>query len=346
MRILKLFLICSTALVSLYIFSCDSTVTNIPITEEVNFSIPIWDYSDYHYFFDTLYKRSYRETIGDSINGGFIYTQYVEEHRINTLPGSLEVWIQCDNTEPTKRLCVGKVMLGPRPEGGYDSSVINPHIVPGLKYVGYFRKLMDNEYYYDGYAGFIGLRISAQNLHVGVVYKIYNDGTKYGRGSNESFPTDTLVLKLIKTDLEYPEIAPLAWELKMKNVYRLPVENLSSGTKIYLQHLISNTPSRYIDSIPGYSRPLVTMLKLDRYQTGTYNSPPDGFFDWRPGITIIPQTGDVLFPSLNPFSEGLGQAGIIDSAYLFNELYIQTKTYAQQSPKASLYYLRGKTVQN
>lgn len=346
MKILKLFLICSAALVSLYIFSCDSTVNNIPITEEVNFSIPVWDYSDYHYFFDTLYKRSYRETKDDSIVGGLFYTQYVEEHRINTLPGALEVWIQCDNTEPTKRLCAGKVMLGPRPEGGYDSSVVNPHIVLGLKYFGYFRKLMDNEYYYDEYAGFIGLRISAQNLHVGVAYKTYTNETKYGRGSNESLLLDTLVLKLIKTDVENPDVAPLAWELKMKNVYRLPVENLSSGTKIYLKHLINNNPSLYIDSIPGYSRPLITMLKLDRFQTGTYNPPPDGFFDWRPGITIIPQTGDVLFPSLNPFSEGLGQAGIIDSAYLFNELYIQTKVSAQQNIKASLYYIRGCTVQN
>ncbi len=237
-------------------------------------------------------------------------------------------------------------MLGPRPAGGYDTSITNPHIVQGLEYFGYFRKLMDHEYYCDEYAGFIGLRINAQNLHVGVAYKTYTNETKYGRGSNESFHTDTLVLKLIKTDVENPEIAPLAWELKMKNVYRLPMENLSSGTKIYLQHLISNTPSLYIDSIPGYSRPLITMLKLDRFQTGTYNPPPDGFFDWWPSVSIVPQTGDVLFPSLNPFSEGLGQAGILDSAYLFNELYIQTKIYAQQSPKASLYYIRGKAVQN
>ena len=96
MRILKLFLVCSAAAVSLIMYSCDSTVTNNPTTEEVNFTIPVWDYSDFHYFFDTLYKRSFREVIDDSVNY-FIYSQYVTDNRIMPAPEP-EIWIQCDNT--------------------------------------------------------------------------------------------------------------------------------------------------------------------------------------------------------------------------------------------------------
>lgn len=343
MRILKLFLVCSAAAVSLIMYSCDSTVTNNPTTEEVNFTIPVWDYSDFHYFFDTLYKRSFREVIDDSVNY-FIYSQYVTDNRIMPAPEP-EIWIQCDNTFISKRLCVANIFLGPVPEQGYDTSVTKPIIIQGQRYFGYFRKLDPDEFYYDEYAGFIGLKINATNLHVGVVYKTEN-GNQYGIGSQSVPLNDTLVIKLIKTDIEHPEVAPLAWELKMKNVYRLPAGNLSYDSKIYLKYLNNNIPSWYLDSLPGYGRSLITILKLDRFKTGTYNIPPDGFFDWRPGITIIPQTGDVIFPSLKPFSEGLGQAGILDSAYLFNEFYIHTKTYAQQSPKALLYYIRGKTVQN
>jgi cell surface protein SprA len=100
-----------------------------------------------------------------------------------------------------------------------------------------------------------------------------------------------------------------------------------------------------MDNLPGYSRYLITMLKLDRYTTGTISPPPDGLFDWRPGITIIPNTGDILFPSLEPFSDGLRQAGVNDSTYQFSEIYTQIKVSTQTSPKAAMYFLRGKTIQ-
>ncbi|MDD5363195.1 MAG: hypothetical protein PHN88_13765 [Ignavibacteria bacterium] len=346
MKILRLLSFVSAFAVTLIICSCESSVTNNPIPEDINFTISVWDYSDYHYFFDTLYKRSYREYIDDSISGGFLYTQYVSEHRINTSPGSLEVWIQCEPTCPTKRLCAGTIMLDSMPTGGYDTSVTNPNSIQGLKYFGYFRKLQEDEYYCNEYAGFIGLRINVQNLHVGVAYKTLNGGVNFGRGSNVSLPTDTLILKLIKTDVESPIVAPLAWELKMKNVYRLPVDRLSSDTKIYVKYCNNYTPTpSFYNYLPGYATPLITMLKLDRYTTGTISPPPDGLFDWRPGFTVYPLTGDVFFPSLKPFSDGLKKAGINDSTYQFSEIYTQTKVSTQTSPKAAMYFLRGKTIQ-
>jgi hypothetical protein len=346
MKILKLLFVVSAVAVTLFFYSCESTVINNPIPEDVNFTIPVWDYSDYHYFFDTLYKRSYREVIDDSLSGGYFYTQYVFEHIINTSSGSLEIWIQCEPTYPAKRLCVGTIMLDSMPTGGYDTSVTNPNSIQGLKYFGYFRKLQQDEYYCNEYAGFIGLKIDARNLNVGVVYKTSYDGINFGRGSNVSLPTDTLILKLIKTDIESPIVAPLAWELKMKNVYRLPADHLSSGTKIYLKYCNNYTPTpNFYNCLPGFTVQLITMLKLDRYTTGTISPPPDGLFDWRPGITVYPLTGDIFFPSLKPFSDGLKQAGVNDSTNQFSEIYTQIKVSTQTSSKAAMYFLRGKTIQ-
>jgi cell surface protein SprA len=254
-----------------------------------------------------------------------------------------EVWMQCDVSEPEKRFCVGKVMLGPRPSQGYDSTVTKPEVIIGDKFVGYFRPL-ENQYEYtlDINAGFIRLNFTVtDNIQIGVVYK--NASEQYfGKGWQESQATDTLILKLIKVDNQIPSIAPLAWQLKMKNFYKLPYTNIQRESSIFLTYNINGV---YYHNIPGYSDFLVTMLKLDRYQNDTYTPPPDKVFDWLPSITIFPQYGEIMFPILEPFCGGLKDAGV-SSQYWFCEIYSNDKLQTQSNPKANMYKLRGNLLHN
>jgi len=319
MKTLKLVLALTVmAIISITVSSCDSAVT--PGNSNVkssDFAIPAWDYSESHYFVDTLYKRCFTEVYNDSISS------YTQQNTIITSNDYLEVWVQCDVTISNKRFCVGKVMLGERPPQGYDTSIINPGFIYGDKYSGFFRKLYVDEYYINAQAGFIGLKNNLPgNYHVGVVYT-NNVNKKYGMGAYESNASDTLILKLVKIDSPNPVTTPLAWQLMMKNVYRIPYTNLSSSSTI---NVMFNINYNLVNTIPGYSIPLITMLKLDKFTNGTNQPPPDGKFDWLSGKTIFPETGDIIFPILEPFSKGLKDAGV-DSAYWVSDIYTMRKEY-------------------
>ena len=307
--------------------------------QDQNFELKVWDYSDNHFFLDILYKQSFTEVFNDSL--GNQYSAFVNQHRINTLTNSFEVWVQCDVTEPTKRFAVGKVMLGPLPAGGYSDSIKKPEIIVGDKFAGYFRKLEQTEYYLDQFAGFISLRISIpENFHVGVVYTDYLNEV-YGKGAYNSLSNDTLILKLVKVDNASPELTPLAWELKLKNIYRLPVSRIiEDGFVLDALYNNNNVWQKNIDK-PGLSnKSLSTILNIDRYTGTTSLPPPDGVFDFRVGKTILTESGDVIFPSLRPFADNIRDAGG-DTSLVYEEIYTQKKANSQLSLKANLYTIKG-----
>jgi hypothetical protein len=320
--------------ISFTLSSCENSVITNPGNYSANFILAAWEYSDYHYFVDTLYKRSFTEFYNDSI------TNYVQQNTIDTSNNVIEVWVQCPATYVVKRFCVGKVMLGARPSQGYDTSITKPETIIGDKFSGYFRKLDKSEYYVNPKAGFIGLiELIPDDYYIGVVYKDLSNNY-FGKGSYESGTTDTLILKLIKVDSPSPENTPVAWNLKMKNVYRIWQVNISSASTIDLKFNVNNVLH---DTIPGVAIPLITMLKLDRFNNITMLPPPDSKFDWITNKIIYPASGDIIFPILEPFSKGIEAYGL-DSTYIYSEIYSQKKFIAATSPKANLYVIKGNAV--
>jgi cell surface protein SprA len=248
--------------------------------------------------------------------------------------------VQCDANTPNKRFCVGKVMLGARPSQGYDTSITNPEIIAGEKFAGYFRKLdYGTDYLIPNRGlGFISFNINVpDNYNVGVVYS-NNANQNFGKGTYSSLTTDTLILKLFKVANESPVTTPLAWQLKMKNVYDLHYKTILSTSKVYLKYF--NNSINY-DTIPGYSSRLITMLTLDRVNNSTLLPPPDGICDWSYVLTSsFSFPTYIIFPVLEPFGQGLQEAGV-SSEYQFNEIYTQSKLQAQGNAKANMYKLMG-----
>lgn len=325
----------SLVAISIALSSCENTVinNNTPNKSD-NFNLPVWDYSENHYFLDTLYRRSFTEVYKDSI------TNYVTENTLTTGSNDVEVWVQCNITESRKRFCVGWMMLRERPVQGYDTSYINTEAAIDRKFSGYFKKMDTSEYYINPQAGFVGLKYAIpETYYVGVAYKTLSNKI-YGQGSKLSGGNDTLVLKLVKVDSPDPFSTPLAWKLKMKNVYRLPYLNLLSSSEINLMYLHNN---EYINRLPSSYILLITMLKLDRFNNGTLLPPPDGKFDWIENKTIYSETGDIIFPILEPYSKGLSDAGV-SSEYWYTEIYNQKKSVSQMSPKANMYRISGYAV--
>ncbi|RZK40115.1 MAG: cell surface protein SprA, partial [Hymenobacter sp.] len=74
----------------------------------------------------------------------------------------------------------------------------------------------------------------------------------------------------------------------------------------------------------------------------------DGNFDYFPGITIDPELGKIIFPSVQPFGSYLQSQFVtpVDAAlipkYVYSELYNQTQSDAQQLQVKDKFYIRGR----
>ena len=320
---------------SVIFIACDCDNISSSGTNNFNFSIPIYDYSDFHYLIDTLYRRSFLDYYNDSTG---ILTQHTYNNKILSNDNSFEIWVQCEVTEINKRYAVAHTLLYEEPAGGYSDTLINTTQIPGIRFFGYFRELHPGEYYISPTAGMIGFKINLpDNYHAGIVYKT-QEGNKYGKGSNDIGPQDTLIIKMFKTENQSPDGTPLAWELKLKNIYRLPFVNVLQSP--FLLDVVFNDNGYYRSTIPGMNTLLLQITKLDRYQANTRVPPPDGIFDFLPGYTIITETGDIIFPTLRPFYDEFRNAGV-DSVYWFPELYEQRKTIAKIFPIAHRFLIHG-----
>ena len=69
--------------------------------------------------------------------------------------------------------------------------------------------------------------------------------------------------------------------------------------------------------------------------------PSDNIFDYRSGITIFPETGEIVFPTLEPFSDDL-PAGL-PAEFNFDEVYDTTKNAAAQKKLKDKWILVGKS---
>ncbi|MDZ4712394.1 MAG: cell surface protein SprA [bacterium] len=304
-------------------------------SQESVFDIKVFEYSDNHYFLDTIYKASFLDYF-NNIN----ISQQTDQLGVDEQ--SFEVWVQTDITNTGYRYAGLHVDLGQLPAGGYDSSLKNPDPIQGQKAFGLVRRLTNSEYSLNKYAGYLSLKISLpDNYFVGIAYKRTRTGDQFGTISSDIGATDTLVLKMVKV----PNLIPAnthAWELKLKNIYRLPVSKVvPEGFEFDVQFLDAGIfkPTLPINGLNTY---LLTILGLDKFNNGRSGT-PNNRFDFAPGYTIDPENGFVIFPTLKPFLTNLSDpAYTIDSSFWYPQIYSETKENAKQKPNANNYRIYGK----
>ncbi|HEX2787758.1 MAG TPA: cell surface protein SprA [Ignavibacteria bacterium] len=307
--------------------------------QEQNFNLKAYEYSDAHYFLDTIYKKSFLDVFNNT--SGILDAQTMQ-NRVLTEETSFEVWVQTDVTTINKRYGVAHIQLIEQPTAGYDTSYKKAVAEDGKVFAGYFMKLDPSDYYINSYAGFISFIVNVpENFAVGVTYRTQSNSL-YGTPSTTVDGNDTLVLKMIKSGVLNPATTPVAWELKLKNIYRLPVSKvLEEGFElqaVYYQDG-NNQPN-----LPGQQKSLSNMLDIDRYTGTTREPPPDSRFDFLSGFTINKVTGDIIFPTLRPFWDNLVREGV-DSSFYYKQIYTDVKLNAQNSstaPNAIRYSLIGK----
>lgn len=307
--------------------------------QETNFSAS--DYSDNHYFLDTNYRKNFVDFMDD----GTLQSDSNIARQISST--NFEVWVQTPNTTSDRKYASVIMDLPPLTGPNYDSTYYANVQSPDKKrYFGLFRKLLPTEYSVNYQAGFVSLKVNVSDDDVvGVSYSTVGFGTAlpsqtYGTSSN-AFPQETLVLKMIKARSIDPQTDTEAWALKLKNIYRLNTSRISEeGFQLNVNYIdpSSLTPSPTLPNSNG--RQLLEVVGLDKFIGKGPTLGQDNLFDFLNGRTIYTETGDIIFPTLQPFYDPI-LAATNDTSLVFKELYTRKKADAQTSPSNSKYKITG-----
>ena len=242
------------------------------------------------------------------------------------------------------------------------------------------RQLQPSEYKINQRLGYITLdqRLASDEILAvafqftvgGEVYQVgefASDGiAAAGEASPDTAGSGSLIVKMIKssvTNVEEP-----VWDLMMKNIYNLGALNLEKEDFELNIVYTDPQPLNYITGVDGVPLPeaveettLLRVFNLDNLnRVGDPIVGGDGFFDFVPGVTVEPETGNIIFTSVEPFGSYLfnkldpnpdSGAEIYElpetynanqEKYVFRSLYHTTKTQAEQlQAEKNKFQLRG-----
>jgi cell surface protein SprA len=233
------------------------------------------------------------------------------------------------------------------------------------------RKLDNREFTFNAQLGYLSLNtplLPDQVLGVSYTY-IYNGKTYQVGETSDGYSTvnadQVVFLKMLRASnpgigLADPQKNPNnpnlrtrntpTWDLMMKNIYPLNASQLSRDN--FQLQIIYKDDATGVDLISLKegarlaNRPLIEVLNLDHTNSNNDRN-PDGNFDFFPGVTIDPELGKIIFPNIQPFGGYLrtqfdpGETDFI-SKYVYQELYDQTQSDAQQRQEKDKFFLRGR----
>jgi cell surface protein SprA len=315
-------------------------------TTAQDFVVRAYEYSQNHYFLDTLYA-------GERLN---LFNLYYGRSTPITVPEyrvtDIQVWksINVFTADRSKeRKANAYINLPPiRSDGNYNSLRGEIEEQAGVIEKGRFLLLTrDEDYTLHEETGYITFKTQIQRDEIiAVAYRMENgpgtsDDSYYGEflTAANTDTSITLVLKLIKPRNLLPGTE--AWKLQLKNIYPVGVRNLKQeGFEFQIKYEIEGQePVVDLPTGTGVVR-LLSAFGLDSLDASS-NPNPDNVFDYRPGITIFPTTGEIIFPTLEPFGNNLPEG--IPSELAFNEVYDTTSYSAKNKKERDKWILTGKS---
>lgn len=242
------------------------------------------------------------------------------------------------------------------------------------------RKLDPREYTFNAQLGYISLNttllpeqvlgVSYEYLYNGQTYKVGEMQEDYGKVGSDQ----VIFLKMLKAtnpgvglvDLTDPTVSQTnlnlrtrnlpTWDLMMKNIYPLNANQLNRDNfQLQVVYKDDQTGVDLISLKEGEklrNRPLIEVLNLDNVNPNNDRN-PDGNFDFFPGTTIDPDLGKIIFPVVEPFGgylraqfDTLGANAaterLLAAKYVYQALYNQTQSDAQQIQEKDKFFLRGR----
>jgi len=219
--------------------------------------------------------------------------------------------------------------------------------ISGEQETGRFLKLTEgSDYEIHPFTGFITMKTSVNEQDIiAVAFKQGPDGSTatYGQFINTVDQGDSvIILKLVKPKNLQPQYKQ-AWKLKLKNIYPTGARNVKKeGFEFKIKYeVVGQDPTDELQ-VDGQNVLLLNAFGLDKVDAGGQPK-PDNIFDYYPGITIFPETGEIVFPVLQPFGRNMVPI-LKDNGYSYQQVYDTTKNYAQQYKAADKWELGGKNT--
>ena len=306
-------------------------------TSRQNITVRAYDYARNHFFLDTAYFSIWNTYFKSA-------TPVLPPEGAPLVVAEIEVWESTtDLREVQANEAIAFADLQPirdRQGERYPASLKSAEIKAGEVERGRFARLEPRRYEVDLNLGTITILNLRSDRYYAVSYRIAGPTTS--REDDLTFGTlsssdgvnerDTLILKLIARQQMQPGFRTL-WKRFMKNIYNIGVANVNpQDAKIGMWYYRSTNDSA--DVLAGAPDKIPTIFRIDQVNNGTGAQPPDGVFDARPPV-FNAQRGEITFPSLEPFREGLreyfrkqGNAQLAEE-YVFNEVYDTTDLAAR-----------------
>ena len=192
--------------------------------------------------------------------------------------------------------------------------------------------------------GFISMKTAVNDQDVIAV------SFKRGEGANEKTygqflqtvnqEDSVIVLKLVKPQNLQPQYTQ-AWSLKLKNIYPTGARNIKKeGFEFKIKYeVVGQDPTDELQLPQGNIR-LLQAFGLDKVDAAG-QPVPDNKFDYLPGITIFEETGEIIFPVLQPFGKNITPSL---QGYTYQPVYDTTKNYAQYYKAQDKWELTGKNT--
>ncbi len=318
-------------------------------SQKNEFEIHPYEYSQNHFFVDTVYASTKPQLNLFNRYYGRLTPDVEDQYRIK----ELEVWkTTTARIDPQKERKGNAFINLPSRNGtvnnlpGYNPSLksFNQDPVPGASLIGARFVLLteDVDYEYNPYVGVISFKTQIQdNEAIAVAYRI--DGPPgeqdifYGEFLRE-IGTDTsatILLKLVKP----PKLQPggayaQAWRLQLRNIYPIGGRDIKKeGFKLNINYLPPG--GEPVDVFEGQN--LLQAFQLDTHDESGAGG-PDGKFDWEPGRLILPKSGEIIFPVLEPFGNDFP---LPNKELAYHAVYDTTVTFAKQDKAHDKFVIVG-----
>lgn len=313
-------------------------------SEKQKFEIHAYEYSMNHFFVDKIYADT-----SEALN---LFKNYYanpvplvnEEFRIK----DMEVWKTITGiVQPDEKKGNAFIDLAPRVAGQLYDDLRSETLTEerGKSIIGgrFIRLTEGVDYDYHPETGYISFKTQVQDEEA-IAVAFRQEGAPgpendifYGEFIQDlaGDTSKTIVLKLVKPKNLQPKFSE-AWSLHLKNIYPIGGRDVKEeGFTLDIKYIIDGQDP--VSELGG--RKLIQAFLLDKTDQSGTSSQPDGAFDFFPGRTIIPATGEIIFPVLQPFGKNF--PGNLADTLRYQAVYDTTVTFAKQDRAKDKFIIAG-----
>ncbi|MGE5431858.1 MAG: cell surface protein SprA [Syntrophomonadaceae bacterium] len=316
------------------------------------FTLHAYDYSPNHFFLDTVYAST-----APNLN---LFNRYygnaIAQTEYKYFVSEIEVWksVNTQIDRGTQRRGIAYITLDPKKKAklNYDNERKDTlSFPPGIKEINRWVKLIEGQdYVLHPETGFITLKTQIQDQDaIAVAYRVNGDtdskdddlyyGELVGNDTSKTASEKLMVLKLIKPANLSPQFK-IAWKLQLRNIYPVGGRNVNEeGFQFDVVYQQPGSEAQKEIVVKNKSVQLLKTFGLDNLNAAKTGE-SDGNFDFLPGRTIIPETGEVIFPVLQPF--GKNMPSDLPDSLRYPEVYDTTVTFAKLQGVRDRFLMKGK----